>query len=705
MLTKIARTAYRRRRIVVTAWIVGLIAAIAIAPSLKGDWTSHDRLDGSDSQQAYDLLEAHPVEQPAAGETVVFDGVNGHQQQIAAAVERTRALAGVERVSDLKVSADGTVGLLNVELKEPESGGEIGQDVIDGLRAATTVEGVTTSYSGWLFQQSEGPSSEMMGLIAALFILIVAFGSVVAAGLPILVAIFGVTIGGAVVGLLANLVNMGEVTEQVTAMICIGVGIDYTLLIVSRYRTKLAQTGDPEAAVIDAIDHAGRAVLLAGTIVAISLMGLFTIGMDTFSGLAIGAATGVLVAVFATITFAPALLGFVGHNINRLHIGRKRRTATSTDSRWALFVQRHAKVFTIAGILPLLVLTIPVASLELGFTYDAAAAKEGTTNRVAYDTITRGFGEGHHGPIVVVVENPTTLLDSVTRALASTPGIISVDEPKFSEDRSIATFEAIPSTGPSDKKTQALLKDLRSDVVPGLETNDMQVHFGGNTALDIDFAERCAERMPIFVGTVLLLSFLLLMIVFRSVVIPLKAVIMNLLSLGAAGGLLVAVFQWGWGASLFGTSGGPVEPWIPELLFAIVFGLSMDYEIFLLTSIREAYRKGDDVSKAIVHGLGSTARVITAAAAIMTVVFASFLGVNELSVKMIGFSIAAAIAIDATIVRMMLLPAVMTLMGEANWWLPKWLDRILPNWEASHGMEVDVDIDSFDESRPLSLHR
>jgi RND superfamily putative drug exporter len=682
MLKHLARMAYRRRRTVVAIWITGIIAAIMVAPSLAGDWTQQDRLNGSDSQRAYDLMEEHMSDGApgGGGETIVFDGIAGHEHQITRAIENVKAVAGVTRVSELEISRDGNVGLLTVRI-DPKNNENPAPTIVDDLRAATTVDGVKTSYAGWLFQPGEGPSSEMLGLVAALVILIIAFGSVVAAGLPVLVAIFGVTIGGAIVGILANVVHMGEVTQQVTAMICIGVGIDYTLLIVSRYRTALHATGDPQAAVVDAIDHAGRAVLLAGAIVAISLMGLFTIGMSTFSGLAIGAATGVLVAVLATITFAPALLGFVGHNINRLHIGRRRQVESSQNSRWAGFVQRHAKVFTFVGVGALLVLTVPVASLQLGFPEDAAVAPEGSTNRVAHDTISRAFGPGYHGPIRVVVHNPPSSLDTVTARIASTPGIISIGEVTFSNDRSIALFEAVPATGPSDRKTHAVLKDLRNNVVPALEAGNMRIHFGGDTALDIDFAQRCAERMPIFVTTVFLLSFLLLMIVFRSVVIPLKAVVMNVLSLGAAGGVLVAIFQWGWGVSLFGTSAGPVEPWIPELLFAIVFGLSMDYEIFLLTSIREAYRKGDDVSSAIVHGLGTTARVITAAAAIMTVVFASFLGVNELSVKMIGFGLAAAIAIDATVVRLLLLPAVMTLLGEANWWLPKWLDRILPHWE------------------------
>jgi RND superfamily putative drug exporter len=700
MLTALARFAYRRRRIVVTAWVVGLVAAVTVGSSLAGDWINEDRMPGTDSQQAYDLLQLHMADQNGSNDNaaVVFDGMPGHETQVSSFLAQARTVPGVISVGDLQTSGDGVVGLVPVALAD-ETEAEAANRLTE---LAAQVPDVKTSFSGWAFQDGEEPNSEMIGMAAALVILVLAFGSIIAAGLPILVAVFGLTVGSSVVGIIANIVDMGEVTSIVMAMITIGVGIDYSLLIVSRYRTALQRTGNPEASVIEAIDHAGRAVLLAGSIVAISLMGLLTMGMATFSGLAVGAAIGVLAAVLASLTFTPALLGFVGKNINRLHIGRK-RAAVVKPSRWATFVQRHAKACAAVSLIALVAMAAPISALRLSF-LDEGSTPAGTTNRIAYDTVSRAFGPGVHGPILFVVENPGTSMPSIAETIRTTKNIVSVDEPVISDDGKIGVISAVSAFGPNDEKTAKLLHHLRDDVMPTVETGDTRVFLGGDTALDIDFAELCGSRLPLFVGTVLLLSFLLLMLVFRSVIIPLKAVIMNLLSLSAAGGLMVLVFQIGWGASLFDASAGQVEPWIPPLLFAIVFGLSMDYEIFLLTSIREAYRNGDNVHDAVLHGLGSTTRVITAAAAIMTVVFASFIGMTDLAVKMVGFGLASAIAIaiDATIVRLLLLPAVMTLLGDANWWLPKWLDRILPHWEPEGHATTDIDLDSDGRVVPLA---
>lgn len=682
MLERLAHITYRHRRLTVLAWVLVLIAAMAVGPSVAGDWSTQDRLPGADSQKAYDLLNDHMPSKNNESSMVVFDGVTEHRQLIDDYLQKSRGVDGVEHVGELTISKDTNIAMAEIVFDgtwedDHEPAAKTLTNNADSLENA----GVDTSFTGYMFQDAGEPNSEMIGIFAALAILLFAFGSVVAAGLPILVALFGVGVGGAIVGILAHVVQMGEVTQQIMMMICIGVGIDYTLLIVSRYRTALARLGDPEAAVADAMLHAGRAVLLAGSIVAVALMGLLTIGMATFTGIAIGCAAGVLVSVLAAVTFTPALLGFIGHNINRLHIGKRRTNGEHEKAaRWAKIVQRRPKLFALTGIGALVVLALPLASLQLG-TPDQGSAPKDSTNYIAYDAISRGFGPGFHGPILVVAERPDAeSLNQLSSALRNSDGIVSVTEPVTSGDGAVAVMTAIPSTGPTEKETRKLLNNLRDDVIPSAVTN-MDVHLGGNTAIDIDFAKLCADRLPIFIGAVLTLSFLMLMFTFRSVVIPLKAVLLNLLSLSAAGGLIVAVFQWGWGESLLNFSAGPVTPWIPEMLFAIVFGLSMDYEIFLLSAIREAREQGKDTPTAVFGGVGSTARVITAAAAIMAVVFGSFVGANELELKMVGLGLASAIIIDATIVRMLILPAVMTLLGEANWWLPAWLDRKLPKRE------------------------
>jgi RND superfamily putative drug exporter len=468
-------------------------------------------------------------------------------------------------------------------------------------------------------------------------------------------------------------------------MIGIGVGIDYALFIVTRYRGALRRGLDPHAATVEAMGTAGRAVVFAGCTVMISLLGLLLMRLSFLEGLAFGTSTAVLVAVLAAITLLPALLGVAGRRIDRLSVHR-RRSGPSRETvahRWARAVQRRPVLAAAAGGGALLLLAAPVLSMRLAVA-DAGNDPAGSTTRQAYDLQAQGFGPGINGPLTLVFETPDPpAADAVPQVLtkvAATPGVVLVTPAVSSPSGSIAVAQVYPSTAPQSEATEALVRSLRHDVLPDAANGTGLVpHVGGQTPSDMDFASVLSARLPWFIGAVLLLSFVLLLAVFRSVLVPLKAVVMNLLSIGAAYGVMVAVFQWGWFGSVIGVAGGaPIEPWAPMMLFAIVFGLSMDYEVFLLSSIKEEYDRCGDNSRAVVEGLASTARVITAAAAIMVCVFGSFVVADDRAIKLIGLGLAVAVLIDATLVRMVLVPATMELLGPANWWLPGWLSRILP---------------------------
>jgi len=445
----------------------------------------------------------------------------------------------------------------------------------------------------------------------------------------------------------------------------------------------LHRTGSPETAVIEAMNTSGRAVVFAGFTVMVSVLGIFLMGLPFLHGLAVGISLAVVVAVLAALTLLPALLGFVGFTIDRFKVGR--RTPSDRETlwhRWARVVQRRPVPIALAGLVVLLLLAVPALQLRLGSADASNDPKSSTTHR-AYDLVAEGFGPGANGPILVVAEraggNVGPALPQLEHALRTTPGVASVTDARLSPSGTAALATLYPTTGPQDKATERLVHRLREHVVPdAVAGTGVVVHLGGQTASSIDFADVIGARLPIFVGAVLALSFLLLLIVFRSVLVPLKAVLMNLLSIGAAYGVIVAAFQWGWGADLLGVSAAPIEPWVPMMLFAIVFGLSMDYEVFLLSAVREQYDRTGDNATAVAEGLASTARVITAAALIMVFVFGSFVVSDLRALKLIGLGLAVAVAIDATIVRVVLVPATMELLGDANWWLPRWLQRVIP---------------------------
>jgi putative drug exporter of the RND superfamily len=609
---------------------------------------------------------------------------------------------------------------------------------IKDIGAAARAPGLQIQYGGQLFGQFEFPPSEALGLIAAVIILLVAFGSVLAMGLPVGTALFGLATGIGLVGIGSRLLSMPEFSTQMAAMIGLGVGIDYALFIVTRYREGLREGLSPEDATVQAVDTSGRAVLFAGVTVMISLLGLFVVGISFVRGLAVAGALAVLVMVAASLSLLPAFLGMAGRRIDvttRAAAGavglavlasivaiitsqiavfgvgvlfglamwgfsflpsmRGLRTPIPGHKdkpkeqqfwwRWSRMVQRRPWMPFLGGAAVLVVLALPLLSIRLGFG-DTGNLPKNYTARKAYDLLADGFGPGFGSPLILVSDDAKATPESlaaVTKAVAADPNV-AFASPAVPVKDGISLWQVYPKTSAQDKATTDLVNRLRAKVLP---TTGLAVKVGGFTAGSIDFAAYLGSRLPILIGGVLIVSFLLLMIVFRSLLVPLKAVIMNLLSVGAAYGVIVAIFQWGWGASLIGVGkAGPVEAWAPMMLFAIVFGLSMDYEVFLLSRMKEEFDRTGDNASAVADGLAVTARVITAAAIIMVCVFSAFvLGVDR-QLKLFGLGMAVAVFVDATIVRMILVPATMELLGARNWWIPAWLDRILPHLdvEGSH---------------------
>ena len=685
MLQRLASTCVRHRRLVLLAWMLAIVGATVGASAWGGEYADSSRLEGTDSDAAYELYRANFPNDPAGSATMVFEhaaGLTAAGDAIDGFVASIARLPGVIEVSsplvDGTISSDATVGYAEVLFDTDDL------TVIDriGDEAARLREvGTEVDFASFWFQEGGVPASEGFGLLAAMVILLVAFGSVVAMGLPLMTAMAGIVMGLAGVSLWAAVMPTPEFTVQVASMVGIGVGIDYALFIVTRYREALRRRGGGRDAVhdsiVESIDTAGRAVLFAGCTVTISLLGMFLMGLPFLYGLAVGTSTAVVVAVLAALTLLPALLGVVGHRLDRLSVHRRGRSSQHAESpwhRWSRLVQRHPRAFAGGGLALLLALSLPTLAMRQA-TADLGSDAVGTTTRTAYDRLSNGFGPGFNGPLVVVTEGDGDV-DRLVTLIAATEGVAAVEAPVTAPSGGATIVGVIPTTGPQDEATTDLVHRLRTEVIPAA---GVDAHVGGATASDVDFADRMSARLPVFIGAVLVLSFLLLLVVFRSVLVPLKAVLLNLLSIGAAYGVLVMVFQWGWLGGLVGIDGGaPIEPWAPMMLFAIVFGLSMDYEVFLLTSIKERYDAGMSNGDAVVEGLAATARVITAAAAIMVCVFGSFVLGDLRSIKLIGLGLSVAVLVDATVVRMVLVPATMELLGARNWWLPAPVARLLP---------------------------
>jgi len=705
-LARLAEFAYRRRRLTVVSWVGALVAVIALAPALAGEFSADFAVPGSDSRAARDI-----TLQRFGGSTETVDVVwRSEAGAEAPAVRREidRFLAEAERLEGIRaarptqLSKDGETAVARLELDRPgtEVPTETGERLIEMGEDASRAD-LEIGLGGVVIQNAEGgPGPETFGLLAAAVVLLVAFGSLVAVGLPLAVALFGLGVSTPLVGVLAAVGTVPDWATAVSGLIGIGVGIDYALLVLTRFRAALAGGADSRGAVLEAVTTAGRSVLIAGGTVIISMLGLFLVGLSYMNGVALAASLAVLVVMAAAVTLLPALLGMAGTRVDRLRVPLIGRRGRETDgraalaSRWSSAVQRRPWQAALAGAAVLLVLAVPVLGMNLGFP-DAGNDRPGTPTRVAYDLMADAFGEGAGTPLLVASELPpgepsATALGRAATEMRELPDVAQVSPPRLNDAGDAALISVTPAESQQAASTKALVQDLRDRVLPEtLGRAGISAHVGGPAALVLDQSDRIADRLPLFVGGVVGLSFLLLVAAFRAPLIAIKAAVMNLLSVGAAFGVIALFAQGGFFGQLIGIDREvPVPPFIPVMMFAILFGLSMDYEVFLLSRVREEYLKLRDTSRAVTEGLARTARVITAAAAIMVVVFLSFVTGQETFLRLFGVGMATAILVDATVVRMVLVPAVMQLLGRANWWMPRWLDRLVPRLD--HETRVDA---------------
>ncbi len=692
------------RKTVIIGWIVALIGIGMLSGSVGSDFSEEFKLPSSDSQEAFDLLEERFPAQSGETAQIVYRADSGVEtpavkdklEDVFAKVEKVPHVSEVaspyEGGGAAAVSDDGKIAYATVQFDvttEKLEDGETEEVVTTAQDAAGN--GLQVALGGQPIEEyraeEEADISGAVGLLAAVVVLLLTFGSVVAMGLPVITALFALGVGLSLVTLATHVFPTAEFAPQLAFMIGLGVGIDYALFILTRFRNGLDEGLEPRPAAIAAIDTAGRAVLFAGITVIIALMGMMLLGLSFLYGVAMAAAVAVLFTMIAALTLLPALLTIVGRRVDRLRIPGLGRTASNPEDtrwfRWSREIQRRPVLSAVLSGGLLLILCIPTLSLRLG-TNDAGTDPAGTTTREAYDLLAEGFGPGFNGPFQLVAALPEkgddTALTELRSALDEEQGVAETTSVTLNEAGNTGVFQLYPTTSPQSEDTTELLDRIRDEAIPAVEQRTgAQIHVGGINAIFEDFGTAIAEKLPLFIGVVVLLSALLLMAVFRSVLVPLKAIVMNLLSIGAAFGLIVAVFQWGWGASLIGVdSTGPIISFFPIFLFSIVFGLSMDYEVFLMSRIHEEWEHRKDATEAVTRGLALTGRVITAAAAIMVTVFASFMIGEDRIIKLFGLGLAAAVFIDAVIIRSVLVPAIMQLFGEKAWWLPGWLDRILP---------------------------
>jgi RND superfamily putative drug exporter len=763
---KLARWSTTHRKYVVIGWLLLLFAVNAFAQSAGTSYSNNFTLPKSDAQRAADLLQRSFPAQAGDRDTIVFKVSSGSVLDPAVRTRMSAMFAQVARLAHVtsvispyagagsgrSVSANGRIAFATVVFDEkanllPVSAAE---RVVHVAQAAAR-SGLQVELGGQAIETTEQVGfgvSTAVGLLAAIIVLLLTFGSLTAMGLPIVTALFGLGTGLGAIALFTHVVDTPNFSSELAAMIGLGVGIDYALFILTRFREAYGAPGvtyhDARESVVEAIDTAGRAVLFAGCTVVIALLGMMLLGVDFLYGVAISASIGVLLVMLASLTLLPALLTIAGA---RVAIGGRRARARAraaeeaggagaapaatvaagrTWLRWSAFVQRRPKTIAAAAALTMLVIAAPATALRLGSS-DASNDPASQTTHRAYELLAQGFGEGFNGPLLVVAKVPNpkheaaengvlltepvsagkTRVESLRAAIAATPGVVSVAPAKLNPTGAVATITVYPRSSPQAYATTQLVSRLREHVVPPIEARTgMTVYVGGVTAGAVDFATTLGHKLPLFIGVVVLLSALLLMIVFRSLVIPLQAAVMNLLSIGASLGVIVAIFQWGWLGSLFGVQQGPIESFIPVMLFAIVFGLSMDYEVFLVSRIHERWTHTRENSRAVAEGLALTGRVVTAAAAIMVCVFLSFMLGEDRIIKEFGLSLASAVFLDALVVRCLLLPATLDIVGRITWSLPASLDRLLPqlNVEGVRHREGDAAKDERDHTAPGGMH-
>ncbi len=717
----LARWCMAHRLLVAIIWVAVAVGATIVSQTVGPSYSTVYTLPGTETQRAHDLLAKEFPAQSGDVDQIVFHTSQGtiDSPAVQAAIEPLLAhVASLPHVAAvispytprgaLQVSRDRQTAFATINYNQPanQMGSATGKPVLTAIKAIH-VPGLQVAAGGQVIEAAEGFNvgpATAVGVVAALIILLVTFGSLTAAGLPLVTAGLALFTGVAMIAFTTYVVDMPNVSTDLALMIGLGVGIDYSLFLVTRFREEYLASGDTETAVLNAMDTSGRSVLLAGVTVIIALLGMFATGVAFMYGLAIAAVIVVLLTVIAALTLLPALLSRFGPRLARKgwirrRLGRTRSEPAPAEAaavvaapaqshgfwrNWSHVVRDHPWPLAVVSLAIMLLLLVPLNSLRLDSS-DAGNDPANTSTRQSFDMLAQGFGAGFNGPLSIVTQLPNQASQSDLPALralvAATPGIVAVSPPRIAPSGTVAVMQAFPETAPQAQATTDLVNHLRGDVLPPFKhQTGTTVLVGGFTAGAIDFSNVLGNKLPLFIGIVIVLSALLLFFIFRSIVIPIQAAILNLLTIGAAIGATVAVFEQGHFASVFGVQKGPIEAWIPVIMFAVVFGLSMDYEVFLISRIREEWVRRHDPSEAVAEGIAVTGRVISAAAAIMICVFLSFTLGNERTLKEFGFGLAVAVFVDAIIVRCLLLPASLELLGRVTWWLPKWLDRRMPHF-------------------------
>jgi RND superfamily putative drug exporter len=725
----LSRWCIAHRRLVVVGWVAIAVLTTAIASGVGRQYANDFSLPGTEAQRVVDLLGHEFKAQSGDVDTIVFHNGRGvfDAANVRAAIAPVLArvsqaphvvsvLSPYSPAGALQVSRDRSTAFatINYDKRANLLPDKTGQPVLNAIDAVK-VPGLQLAAGGQVIEQAQGFSigpATSVGVLAALVILLLTFGSLIAAGMPLVTAGLGLITGIALVGLATHITDMSNVAPELAIMIGLGVGVDYALFIVTRFRENYLRTGDVPESVTQAMDTSGRAILLAGTTVIIALLGMFATGVTFLYGLAIASVLAVLMTLLASLTVLPALLSRFGDRLVRQSRSARRREAHgqaprgSAWRRWSVMVQSHPRPLAAASLLVMVLCLVPVFGLRLDSS-DAGNDPPSTSTYHAFNLLSQGFGQGFNGPLLIAMELPhpgqTSGLATVRASIARTPDVVAVTAPRLAPSGRIAVLEAYPGSAPQAQATTDLVNRLRHDVLPPLKRRlGVNSLVGGFTAGSIDFSNVLAGKLALFIGIVVVLSALLLLVIFRSLVIPLQAGLMNLLSIGGALGATVLVFQDGFLSGLLGISKGPVEPWIPVLMFAVVFGLSMDYEVFLISRVREEWVRHRDASQAVADGIAFTGRVISAAAAIMVCVFLSFMLGDERSIKEFGFGLAAAVFLDALVVRCVLLPAVLELLGPATWRRPPSLDSRLPHIHiegSSAAADAEAVDDRLDEAR------
>lgn len=678
-------------------WVIGLLVVMATGFGFAAPSDNNFTGGRSQSAQAQNLIKQHFPERKGSSLTLAIQAdtqvtsppVRGRVDALVAELAAAPHITGVHSPYSTpgQISQDGTIAFATFQADtNPLPTSEV-KHLIAQTRSASG-SGVVFALAGADVVTAETPyggKSDAIGALAAMLVLLIAFGSLLATGLTMLAALFGIGSGLALTFLIGYVIPAPSFSPIVATLLGLGVGIDYALFIVTRYREALSEGAEPEQAVVVALARAGRSVLFAGATVVIAMLGLFVVQQKLLNATAVAASVTVLMTMIAAVTLLPAMLGYAGRGIDRFKLPYLGRTGARSPmaERWARVIQRRPVTGLLIGASVMIALAIPAFSMRLSFE-DNSTEPHNTSGYTANRILTEGFGAGYNAPFVVVTELPpgssVGAVEPLVGAVAATPGVAAVTPVQVSQDGQAALFIAYPTTAHQDAATPTLLGHLRGDVIPMATTGTgLVVHVGGPTAGDVDFASEVAARLPYLIAAVIGLALILLLVLVRSVAIAVKAAVMTLLSVGASFGVLVMIVQWGWLGSLLGfPTSAPITAWVPLFIFPILFGLSTDYEVFLVSRIREEYDAGNDTGEAVARGLGRTARVITAAAAIMVTVFLSVLATPDIAVKEFGLGLAVAVFLDATLVRMVLVPAIMELLGSLNWWLPRPLARLLP---------------------------